>query len=108
VWDAFGIADAHMDGWWDPATPVRTGRDDVLATTYLGAGRALIALASWAGDTTWIGLQVDWKRLGLDPARARLRAPVIEGFQPGATFQPGDSIPVPSGKGWLLVAEEAP
>ena len=50
-------------------------------------------------------LSIDWERVGLDPARAELIAPSIEDFQPEACFLPGESIPVPAGRGWLLVLE---
>ena len=45
---------------------------------------------------------------GLDPAKARLRAPAIANFQPAATFRPADAIPVAPGRGWLLILEEGP
>ncbi len=102
LWDAFGIDQARMDGWWDPATPVRTGRTDVLATSYVREGQTLVALASWAPDTASVRLQVDWKALGLDRSRVTIVAPPIPDFQPAATFRPGDTIPVPPGRGWLL------
>lgn len=102
VWDRFGIASARMDGWWDPRTPVRTGRPDVLATSYVREGKTLVAIASWAPDTAPVTLRVDWARLGLDSARATIRAPAIPAFQGEANFAPGEAIPVPPGKGWLL------
>lgn len=102
VWDDFGIGDARMDGWWDPATPVRTGRSDVLATSYLREGRALVALASWAPDTAAVRLQVDWQTLGIDAATATIHAMPIRDFQPAAEFAPGAEIAVPPGQGWLL------
>ena len=33
-------------------------------------------------------LAIDWKALGLDPSRARLTAPAIEGFQPAGVLRP--------------------
>ena len=48
VWDNFGIQDARMIGYWDPACPVKTGRKDVLATAYVKQGKTLVAVASWA------------------------------------------------------------
>ncbi|MDZ4863886.1 MAG: DUF6067 family protein [Gemmatimonadota bacterium] len=102
VWDAFGLDGARMDGWWNPATPVHTDRSEVLATSYVRQGKALVALASWAPDTALVVLQIDWKKLGIDPARATIVAPAIPDFQPAATFRPGDRIPVAPGKGWLL------
>jgi hypothetical protein len=106
VWDDFGIGAARMDGWWDPATPVQTGRSDVLATSYLRDGRALVAIASWAPDTARVHLQVDWKNAGIDSTRATIRATAIRDFQPEAEFAPGGEIVVPPGKGWLLEIRE--
>jgi hypothetical protein len=103
AWDDFGIADSRMLGYWAPETPVRTGRPDVLATSYVREGRTLLALASWAKDTTRVRLSVNWKALGLDSTTARISAAEVKDFQPAASFAAGDSIPVPPGKGWLLV-----
>lgn len=105
LWDSFGIEQADMIGWWVHDAPVKTGRDDVLATSYVRHGRTLIALASWAPQNTTVKLQIDWKALGLKPGNATLKAPTVAGFQPAAEFKPGDVIPVEPGKGWLLILE---
>ena len=105
LWDQVGLADARMHGWWDPAAPVRTGRDDVLATTYVKGGKTLIALASWASDTVNIQLRINWVALGLAPARVSLWAPAIDRFQEARSFRVGEAIPVAPGKGWVLVVE---
>lgn len=106
LWDEFGIAKADMIGWWVHDTPVKTGRDDVLATSYVRKGQGtLIAIASWAQEKADVKLSIDWKALGLDPRKAKLTATAVQGFQPAATFAPGDAIPVEPGKGWLLRVE---
>ena len=105
LWDSFGIEQADMIGWWVHDAPVKTGRDDVLATSYIRHGKTLIALASWAPQSTTVKLQIDWKALGLKPGNATLKAPTVAGFQPAAEFKPGDAIPVEPGKGWLLILE---
>lgn len=105
MWDQFGLADATMHGWWDPATPVRTGRDDVLATAYVKEGRTIVAVASWAPDTVNVRLRIDWRALGIPAARASIWAPAIDRFQEAATFRPGGAIPVAPGKGWVLIVE---
>ena len=105
VWDQFGIAEARMHGWWDPAAPVKTGRDDVLATTYVRDGKTMIALASWAPDTVNVQLRINWQALGLTPARVSIWAPAIDRFQDARTFRVGEPIPVLPGKGWLLIVE---
>lgn len=104
--DAFGIADAEYIGWWDKACPVATDDPGVKASVYRRRGRAAIALASWASQAIKVKLAIDWKSLGLDPAKVRLAAPEIGGFQAAATFAPGDAIPITPGKGWLLMAEQ--
>ncbi len=101
-WDRFGIPETRMIGWWVPNPPVNTDRSDVLVTTYAGNGKALLAIASWSPDTVDVNLQVDWKALGLDSAKATLVAPAIDSFQVARTFKPGEPIPVAPARGWLL------
>jgi hypothetical protein len=108
LWDQFGIERARMVGYWEPDCPVRTGRDEVLATAYVGSDATLIALASWASDGTEVALTVDWQALGLDPALATFYAPPLAGFQPEALFGRGEAIPVPSARGWLLLVDHVP
>lgn len=108
VWDEFGIGNSEMIGYWEKTCPVRADRDDVLATVYRKPGRALLALASWAPDRVSCELAVDWNALGLDAAKASLYAPAIGGFQPERSFKPGDRIPIPRGRGWLLYLDEEP
>lgn len=115
TWDEFGLADSDMIGWWAGANPVRTGAKDILATCYVkkrkGAGAkgapaaagVMIALASWADAPVDVRLAIDWKKLGLDPKKAILRAPAVDKFQDAAEFRPGDPIRVEPGKGRLLV-----
>jgi len=108
AWDAFGIREAEMIGYWAPDCPVKTGRDDVLATVYRKKGKSLISVASWAAEPATCRLDTNWERLGLDPAKTRITAPPIPGFQDAAEFPAADEIPIEPGRGWLLIfAEEA-
>lgn len=102
IWDDFGIAEARMLGYWDPACPVHPDDAGVKATAYIRADRTLIALASWAPAPVDVRLQIDWGALGLAPGP--LAAPAVDDFQPARTFAPGEAIPVDPGRGWLLVA----
>jgi hypothetical protein len=108
AWDAFGMEGTQMIGYWSPSCPVRTGREDIPATVYQKKGAALIALASWASGDTVIRLNIDWQRLGIDPAQATIEAPAIANFQPGRHFSPGEAIPVAKGKGWMLIIRGSP
>jgi hypothetical protein len=103
VWDDFGMVGSRMIGFWVPDAPVRTGRADVLATSYVRSSRVLVSIGSWAPSEVLLRLEIDWRALGIDPARATITAPAIEDFQAAATFTPDEPIPVAPGKGWLLI-----
>lgn len=104
-WDEFGMKGTEMIGYWSDACPVKTSHEKVLATVYKKEGAALISLASWADGAVDVRLKIDWKRLGIDPAKATLTAKEIKNFQPARTFGLNESIPVEKGKGWLLIVK---
>jgi len=106
VWDEFGIGKARMIGYWDAACPVRTGRDDVLATVYARDGKALVAIASWAAEPVAVKLRIDWAALGMDPERTRLSAPAIQDFQQAGEWPIDGGITVEPGRGMLLQVGE--
>jgi len=106
VWDAFGISDARMIGYWEPNCPVRTDQKDVLATAYVKNGKTLISVASWAPAVAHVKLQIDWKALGLDERKAHFFAPQVKDFQGAMLFKTADAIPVSPGKGWVLIVDE--
>jgi Family of unknown function (DUF6067)/Carboxypeptidase regulatory-like domain len=101
--DEFGIENSRMEGYWVPSNPVKTGKKDVLATSYIKEGAVLVAIASWAEKQEHTRLTVDWKALGIDPAKAVLTAPAIENFQEAATYKMNDEIPILPGRGLLLM-----
>jgi hypothetical protein len=102
-WDEFKIQNARMIGFWVPDSPVKTNREDVLATVFVKTKEILIALASWAENDVKVELIVDWNRLGLDPEKCRLNAPSVRDFQSAAVFDPDGGVLVKPGKGWLLI-----
>jgi len=106
VWDEFSIGDARMIGWWETNCPVRTGRDDVLATAYVKPGKTLLALASWAPDKTSVRLQLDWPALGLEAGKARLIAPEVKEFQPASEWRVDEPISVEPKRGWLIYVDQ--
>jgi hypothetical protein len=106
VWDNFGMQGSKMIGYWVENNPVKTNNPEVLATVYKKDKSALVAIASWATDDTTIRLKIDWKALGIDPAKATITAPEVKNFQPAASFKEGQDINVPKGKGWMVVIKE--
>jgi len=107
LWDEFGIAEARMVGYWEPDCPVRTDNADVLATVYCKPGQSLVSVASWSKEPAKCRLEIDWHGLGLNPKRAHLFAPEVQGFQPCRLYSPDEAIPVPPGRGWLFLLDEA-
>ena len=107
AWDAFGMQGTQMIGYWSPSCPVTTGRADIPATVYRKKGAVMVALASWAPEDTVVRLNIDWQRLGIDPAHATMEAPAIDNFQPACHFAPGEAIPVEKGKGRMLIIRDS-
>jgi hypothetical protein len=105
VWDKFGMQDSEMIGYWVSTSPVKTTNPEVLSTIYKKEHKTLVAIASWAKNPEKVKLVIDWKKLGIDPQKAKLTAWDIKDFQKAATFSPDDEILVQPGKGWLLVIE---
>ncbi len=105
IWDAFGMDEAVMTGYWVASNPVRTDDPEIRATVYRKPGKALIALASWAKGPALSELRIDWNALGIDPIRARIRAPEIPGVQFETSFRVGERIPFEPAKGWILIVD---
>lgn len=105
VWDSFGIKGSEMIGYWSENCPVKTNNDKVLATVYKKNGTALISIASWTDADVNVKLNIDWKKLGINPAKATITAPEVINFQSAKTFTTKDEITVPKGKGWLLIVK---
>lgn len=102
LWDQFGIKDSKMIGYWEDDCPVKTGRDDILATVYVKKDKTLISIGSWASEAeSKCKLSIDWAKLGLSPTQ--LYAPAVPGFQEEKTFSATEDILIPQGKGWLFI-----
>ncbi|MDR3690205.1 MAG: DUF6067 family protein, partial [Fimbriimonas sp.] len=105
-WDRFGIAESKMIGYWEKDCPVTTDSPDVKATVYVRKDRVLIALGNFGSNPASCRLAVDWKRLGLDPAKCRMSTPQIANFQPERAFEPNAAIPIDPKRGWLIVVQK--
>jgi hypothetical protein len=105
LWDNFGMKGTQMIGYWSDNCPVKTDNENVLATVYKKRGAALISIASWADNDLDISLNIDWEKLGIDPAKAAITAPEVKNFQHARIFKVGEKIPVEKGKGWMLIVK---
>ncbi|RYD27819.1 MAG: hypothetical protein EOP86_23990, partial [Verrucomicrobiaceae bacterium] len=113
LWDDFGAADAAFSGWWDRDCPVRVdggAEETVKASVWTKPGAALISLGNFGkAPCRILSLTVDWKSLGLDPAKVHWSTPALAGMQPAARVQ-ADKLPgLPAFGGLvLLLSETAP
>ena len=103
LWDDFGIQDAEMIGYWDPKCPVSTNNEQAKATVYRKKGETLVAIANWKPTDLKVTLNIDWKKLGIDPHNATIEGPFIKNFQPAIHFNIGEPISLSVGKGYLLI-----
>ncbi|TRX32078.1 hypothetical protein FNW52_17670 [Flavobacterium sp. ZT3R18] len=105
LWNDFGIKGSEMIGYWSENCPVKTSNAKVLATVYKKKGTALISIASWADNDVKVKLNIDWKKLGIDPAKATISIPEIKNFQSAQQFSVNAELPVAKGKGLLLIVK---
>jgi len=101
----FGIAESRMMGYWLTDTPVTTDNPQVLATTYVQEGSALIALASWSDADEVVNLTTDLAALGLAGGTSAW-APAVEGLQEAAEIDLS-AVPVPAGQGLFVLLRDA-
>lgn len=106
AWDNFGMQGSKMIGYWVENNPVKSNNANVPVTIYKKDKSVLVAMASWAPTAVNVRLTIDWKALGIDPAKATITAAEIKNFQPAASYTLDQEIPVPAGKGWMLLIKE--
>jgi hypothetical protein len=106
VWDEFGMAGCEMIGYWDPACPVKTGRDDVFATVYRHKDRAMISIGNFSSERQTVKLAIDWAALGLDPTRVSTTCPAIEKIQDASKLSVDDPIKLEAKRGMLIIIRQ--
>jgi hypothetical protein len=105
IWDDFGINESKMVGFWEDEPMVKTGNNDVKATTYLKDGKALISLGNYSEKVQSVKLSIDWKKIGIEPRNAKFRCPEIKDFQTEKLIEATDEIVIEPKKGWLIIIE---
>ena len=99
----FGIAGSRMLGYWLEDTPVKSGRADMLATTYLKPDGALVVIGSWSDRDARVSLSMNLAAMGLS-GPVRVYAPAVAGLQAFAEIDP-TAVPVPAKQGIFLRVE---
>ncbi|MGV8136985.1 MAG: glycoside hydrolase domain-containing protein [Mangrovibacterium sp.] len=102
LWDHFDISGSEYVGYWDETNPVKTGNKDILASVYLKKDKIMIAMGSWAKSDQVVSLNIDWKKIGFDPERARIEIPNITGLQTTGSADVKNLI-VPAFQGLVLI-----
>jgi hypothetical protein len=102
LWDYFGMQDAGYIGYWDQTNPVTTGNKDVLASIYLKENKAMIAIGNWTDTDQSVNLQIDWKKLGMNPETATVEIPAIDGLQTAGAANV-KQLHIPASKGLILI-----
>jgi hypothetical protein len=103
LWDDFGIKDSKMIGYWERNPIVTIDHKNVFATTYVKDGKTLIAIGSWVGEPVNVKMDIDWKRLGLNPLEVSIIAPEIKDYQKERLFKVDEPIPIDPNSDCLLI-----
>ncbi len=105
-WDEYTIADKHLIGYWEENTPVKTSNPEIKSTVYKGDGEAVISVANWTDVDQNCSLSVDFKKLGLDPAKVDIFIPGIAGFQEEQSPVSLGKITIKGRQGYLIVLKK--
>jgi len=106
IWDEFGLRNSRMSGFWDTDCPVKTNCPDVRATAFIKQDKVLIAIGNFSDSTQLVQLSFDWKTLGINPDRFRMRMPEIENFQSALPIEHKSFIKIEGRKGKLIFLEK--
>jgi hypothetical protein len=105
LWDYFGISGSTYIGYWDSANPVNTDNKDVLASVFLKKDKVLIAIGNWNDKELNVRLEIDWRKLGMDPASARIEIPQIVNLQEEGVADI-NHLKIPASRGLILIISQ--
>jgi hypothetical protein len=108
LWDDFDVKGSEFIGWWaKDECPVQTDNANVKATVWKQSGRTLVALGNFSEKSVTTKLRIDWKKLGLDPAKAKFYAPSMTDLGPReAIYNTDQPLAVKAHKGMALIIDE--
>jgi hypothetical protein len=105
LWDYFGMSGSEYIGYWDEAIPLKTGNSEILASVYLKKNKIMIALGSWAKTDQTISLDIDWKKIGMNPENVKIEIPNIDGLQKEGSADLKDVI-VSASQGLIIIISQ--
>lgn len=86
--DFIGIKDFTFVPYWDEKSPVMTGDNDILASTYISGDkqRIMICFANWGNSTKKVSPEFNFSKLGLNVADYEISFAEVDGFQQSGEF----------------------
>ncbi len=103
-WDEHQFTKKEQIGFWDPELPVRCSQDSVIATVYRSRDEAVIAVANWTDKNLTTRIQIDWNKLGFDPASVDVTIPAIQEFQDAKQgIDLGKEMEIEAAKGYMIL-----
>jgi len=104
-WDEHQIEKMEMTGYWQEDCPVKCYNPMIKGTVYKGEDKSLIAIANWSRDEQPVFIEIDYRKLGYDPANCDISIPGIKDFQDkNSSFDLSNMI-IPGGKGFIFLIE---
>lgn len=104
--DEYQLADRNLIGYWEKDCPVTCSDPNVKVSVFKGNDDAVIAVASWSDQDIDAALEIDWEKLGFDPARVVISIPEIQDFQSGQSAVNPGKIVIPGKKGYLIILKK--
>lgn len=105
-WDMYQIENKEMIGYWEKENVVTCYNPMIKATIYKGDNESLIAIANWDKGDQPVTVEVDFKRLGYDPANCEISIPEIQDYQKQYSPVYLDKMIVPGGKGYIILIKK--
>ena len=105
-WDKHQIENKEMIGYWETDSPVKCYNPMIKATLYKGDDESLIAIANWYKKEQPVYVEVDFKKLGFDPADCDISIPEIQNYQTQKSQVALDRMFIPGGKGYIILIKK--
>ena len=111
-WDNHNIFEKEMIGYWEKDNPVKSYNPLIKATIYKGENESFIAIGNfykfpvWGIDNQPVYFDIDFERLGYDPAQCEISIPEIKGFQDQKDAVDMKHMVIPGGKGFIVLIKK--
>jgi hypothetical protein len=111
-WDKYHIENKEMIGYWEKDNLVTCYNPMIKATLFKDENESLIAIANWYKFDLWniddqpVSVEVDFKKLGYDPANCDISIPEIANYQEQNLSVDLNKMIIPGGKGFIILIKK--